>query len=307
MFGRFIRIPKVQIGLALLAFFVVVAIFGPWYAGEVLGMGPLDTDSSALGQPPSADHPLGTTSSGQDVLVWMILGTRASMLVGVVSAVIGTAIALIAGLVAGYFGGWTDRFVNAFILVFNTMPTFAVLFMIAAIVPSASLLLVALIIGLLEWSGGARAIRAQALSLRNREFTTALKTSGESGWRIVFSESVPHLFGVLSPMILRLVSAGIAFQAAIAFIGIGDAGEPSWGLMIQYATSQNALYAGLWWWFLPPGLAIAMIGFATSMINFGLDEVTNPSLSSKRLSLVRRYEATIRRGRRRADPEAVTR
>ncbi|MFC7624280.1 ABC transporter permease [Microlunatus sp. GCM10028923] len=300
---RFLRVRRVQIGVGILAVFVLVAVFGPLFTSEVLRIEPLDIDPQALGMPPSPAHLLGTTSSGQDALVWMIHGTRSSIFVGAVSALVGTAIALVTGLLAGYCGGWVDRAINAFILVFNTTPTFAILFMVAAIFPSANLLTVAIIIGLLEWSGGARAIRAQALSLRSRQFTTALTTAGESGWRIIFSELVPHLFGVISPMVLRLVSAGITFQAAIAFLGIGDAAEPSWGLMIQYAMSQNALYTGLWWWFLPPGLAIAMIGFATTLINFGLDEVTNPTLSSKRRALTRRYREQVRLNPRRPVPE----
>ena len=197
---------------------------------------------------------------------------------------------VVIGTWAGFSGGWIDRFLDGFILVFANIPTFAILFMIAGVMQNAGWLLVSLVIGCFEWSGGARQIRAQAMSLRGRDFTTALRTIGESQSHIVLSEVMPHLLGLISPMFLRLIAAGVNMQASLAFLGIGDPSMPSWGLMINWAMTQNALFRGLWWWFIPPGLALALIGFATTMINFGLDEVTNPTLSTKRMKLMRKFE-----------------
>ncbi|MGV1006039.1 MAG: ABC transporter permease [Candidatus Nanopelagicales bacterium] len=290
MLRRFLSLGKVQIGLGIMGTFLIAAAFGAPFANHVLGFTPYTFNDQAMGVPPNSTHWLGTTSSGQDVLTWLLYGARTSMLVGLTSAFIGTLLAVLVGTVAGFTGGHTDRFLNGLILVVQNIPAFAVLFMVAGLLQNASWLMVSLIIGLLEWTGGARGIRAQAMSLRGRDFTSALRTIGESRWRIVTSEVMPHLSGIISPMFLRLIGAGVGMQASLAFLGLGSAAEPSWGLMINYATSQNALFNGQWWWFAPPGLCIALIGYATTMINFGLDEVTNPTLSSKRMKLMRQFE-----------------
>lgn len=290
MLKRFLSLRKVQIGLAIMGIFFLVAIFGQWFTDSILGITPQDVDYAAIGgTPPSAEHWLGTTSQGQDVFAWMMYGTRTSILVGLASAVIGTVLTVVIGAWAGFSGGRMDRFLNGVILVFSNFPVFALLFIIAAAFQNANWLIVAIVIGCVEWAGGARQIRAQAMSLRGRDFTTALRTVGESQSRIILVEAMPHLLGVISPMFLGLIAAGVNMQAALAFLGIGNPSEPSWGLMINWAMTQNALFRGQWWWFVPPGLALALIGFATTMINFGLDEITNPTLSTKRMKLMRTF------------------
>ena len=311
MLRRFLSIGKVQIGLAIIALFTITAILGPWFSTAVLGLTPRDVDYMELtGGPPSAAHWLGTTSQGQDVLSWMLHGTRTSMLVGFASAVIGTVLTVVIGAWAGFSGGLVDRVLNGAILVFGNFPTFALLFIVAAAFQNANWILVAVVIGGIEWAGGARQIRAQTMSLRGRDFTTALRTLGESRARIILVEVMPHLLGVISPLFLGLIAAGVTQQAALAFLGIGNPSEPSWGLMINWAMTQNALFRGLWWWFVPPGLALCLIGFATTMINFGLDEITNPTLSSRRMALMRRFQkdrARASRARTAARTEEVAR
>lgn len=289
MLARFLSLRKVQIGLGIMAVFLIAAVFGEPFSQHVLGWDPYAFDENAMGVAPSAEHWLGTTSSGQDVLSWLLHGARNSILVGLASAVIGTGLSVIIGTIAGFSGGAVDRLLNGVILVVQNIPSFAILFMIAGLLQDANWLLVSLIIGGLEWTGGARGIRAQAMSLRGRDFTAALRTVGERPLRIIMVEVMPHLSGIISPMFLRLIAAGVGMQASLAFLGIGSAADPSWGLMINYATTQNALFNGQWWWFGPPGICLALIGFATTMINFGLDEVTNPTLSSKRMALMRRF------------------
>ncbi|WP_058235602.1 ABC transporter permease [Devriesea agamarum] len=290
MLKRFLSIGKVQIGLGIMGLFILVAFAGQPFATHVLNMSPADIDYNTIGGlPPDTDHWLGTTSAGQDVLVWMLVGTQTSIFVGLTSAILGTILTVVIGAWAGFAGGVMDRILNGFILVFTTIPTFAILFIIAAATQSSNWLLVSIVIACLEWSGGARMIRAQTMSLRGRDFTTALRTVGESQWRIILVEVMPHLLGVISPMFLTLIAAGVNMQASLAFLGIGDPSQPSWGLMINWAMTQNALFRGMWWWFVPPGMALALVGFATTMINFGLDEITNPTLSTKRMKLMRKF------------------
>lgn len=293
MLKRFLSVPKVQVGLSIIAFFTLVGVLGKPFATYVLKRTPGDVFLDAMGAPPSLTHPMGTTVSGQDVLTWMLHGTYNSMFVGFVSAIIATIIALLIGTLAGFLGGWADHLINAFILVFQNIPSFPVLIIMAAFWRDMPLIMVAILVGIFEWTGGARRIRAQTMSLRGRDFTTALRTVGESRIRIVISEVMPHLFGIVSPMFLSAISAGVGMQASLAMLGIGSAGEPSWGLIINYAFQQNALFRGMWWWFVPPGIALALLGFATTMVNFGLDEITNPTLSSRRMKLMRKFKKKL--------------
>lgn len=294
MLKRFLSVAKVQWGLGIIGFFTLVGLLGKPFATYVLGRTPQDVFLKEMGSPPSLAHPMGTTVSGQDVLTWMLHGTYNSMFVGFVSAIIATAIALLIGTASGFLGGWADHFLNGFILVFQNIPSFPVLIIMAAFWRDMPLIAVAILVGIFEWTGGARRIRAQTMSLRGRDFTTALKTVGESRWRIVTVEVMPHLVGIVSPMFLSAIAAGVGMQASLAMLGIGSAGEPSWGLIINYAFQQNALFRGMWWWFVPPGLALALLGFATTMVNFGLDEVTNPTLSSRRMKLMRNFKKKMR-------------
>lgn len=303
MLKRFISIPKVQVGLGIIGFFTIVAILGKPFAHYVLQIDPMDVFLKDMGAPPSLAHPMGTTVSGQDVLVWMLHGTYNSMFVGFVSAIIATIIALVIGTLAGFLGGWADSVINAFILIFQNIPSFPVLIIMAAFWRDMPLIAVAVLVGIFEWTGGARRIRAQTMSLRGRDFTTALRTVGETKIRIVLFEVMPHLFGIVSPMFLTAIAAGVGMQASLAMLGIGSAGEPSWGLIINYAFQQNALFRGMWWWFVPPGLALALLGFATTMINFGLDELTNPTLSSKRMKLMRNFKKKMARDKQERTPE----
>lgn len=295
MLRRFLSNPKVVIGLSIIGFFTLVAVLGKPFSTHVLGRTPQTIFPAAMGVGPSWTHPLGTTVSGQDVLTWMMHGTYNSMFVGFASAIIASFIAIAMGTAAGFLGGFVDRVLNGAILIFQNLPSFPVLIIAATFWREMPLIVVSLLIGLFEWTGGARRIRAQALSLRGRDFTTGLRTIGESKLRIVFVEVMPHLFGILSPIFLTLIAAGVGMQASMAMLGIGSAAEPSWGLIINYAFGMNALFRGMWWWFVPPGLCLALLGFATTMVNFGLDEITNPTLSSRRLVLMRRFKKRTRR------------
>ncbi|WP_232549912.1 ABC transporter permease [Propioniciclava soli] len=291
---RLLRNPKVVIGLAILAFFVLVAIFGPWLI-SALGLNPRAVDDGAIATPPSADHWLGTNNTGQDLFAQLVVGARGSVVVGALAGTIATVMAVAVGTTSGYLGGTADRTINAIVNVLMTLPGFALLFIIAGYVQNAGYILIALVIGLLGWPGGARSIRAQTLSLRNRDFTSALRTTGESTWRIILVEVIPHLGGVISAMFLSALVGGIFAESSLAFLGLGDTSGITWGTMIAQAQSSGAILRGQWWYFLPPGLCIAIIGFATALINFGLDEITNPKLNSSLAARTRRFNADLAR------------
>lgn len=295
MFRLFLASWKVKLGMGILLFFVLLAIFGELIVRHVLGIDPLAVDYENLAQPPSSQYWLGTNMVGQDVFAQAVIGARGSVLVGFVSGTIAVIIGVLVGTWSGYSAGLIDRVTMAVVNVLMTLPSMAVLFILAGYVRDAGLIMIAVVIGVLAWPGSARAIRAQTLSLRNRDFTTALRGIGESRWRIVAVEIVPHLGGIISAMFLTALVGGIFAESGLAFLGIGNTNGMSWGLLIGQAQQQGALLRGLWWWFLPPGVCIALIGFATALVNFGLDEITNPALNAKLAARTRSFQKARRR------------
>lgn len=274
----FLRSWKVRVGLALLGFFVLLAILGPWLTEHVLGMDPRDNDISAIAAPPGGDHVLGTTQFGQDVLAQTIEGARGSLFVGVLAAAIGTALAIAVGVTSGYFGGAVDNVLNLVTNIVLVLPGLPLLLIIAGYLQGTGLWVIALVIGLLGWPGGARTLRAQSMSVASRDFLVAMRMLGEKRRRLVFFEVLPHLSGLIASMFLHAMIGGIMAEAGLAFLGITDSSAVSWGTMIQAAQQQSAVLRGLWWWFVPPGLCIALIGTAAALVNFGVDELANPKL-----------------------------
>ncbi len=295
MLRQFLGSWKVRIGMSIILFFVFIAIFGGFIVRDLMGLSATAVDYQNLGKPPSSQYWFGTNLVGQDVFAQVIIGAQGSVFVGFISGTISVVIGVLVGTYSGYQAGLIDRITMAVVNVLMTLPSMAVLFILAGYVRDAGLIMIAIVIGALSWPGATRAIRAQTLSLRNRDFTAALRGIGESQWRIVVVEIIPHLFGIISSMFLGALVGGIFAESSLAFLGIGNTNGMSWGLLIGQAQQQGALLRGLWWWFLPPGICIALIGFATAMVNFGLDEITNPALNAKLAARTRAFTKERRR------------
>lgn len=289
----FLRSWKVRVGLTVLGFFTLLAVFGPWLTEYVLGIDPKANDITAIAAPPGGDHLLGTTQFGQDVLSQVIAGARGSLFVGVLAAVIGTALAIGVGVTSGYFGGAVDNVLNLCTNIVLVLPGLPLLLIIAGYLQGTGLWVIALVIGLLGWPGGARTLRAQAMSIAGRDFLVAMRMLGERRRRLVFFEVLPHLSGLIASMFLHAMIGGIMAEAGLAFLGITDSSAVSWGTMIQAAQQQSAVLRGLWWWFVPPGLCIALIGTAAALVNFGVDELANPKLRAATRSATKRVAARV--------------
>jgi len=264
---------KVAIGLVIVGFFVLLAIFGP-----LLVHGNANAFGSDLSVSPSAAHPLGTTSYGQDVLAQVIVGARVSVTLGFVTGIVATIISVIVGLVSGYFGGWSDESLSVVSNVFLVLPALPLAIVLASFLPYKGPLTIGFVLMITGWSWGARVLRAQTLSMRNREFVTAAKATGEPAWRIIFFEIFPNEIGVVVAQLLGTIIYVILAEAGLEYLGLGDLGSVSWGTMLYWAGNQDALALGFWWWFVPPGLCIAVLGAGLAFINFGIDEIANPRL-----------------------------
>ncbi len=276
---------KVTFGLAIVLFFTLVAIFGPLFIHQ---------DPSMPGtthlQPPSAAHWLGTTQLGQDILAQLVVGTRLSMIMGFGIGIMTMIISVIVGLISGYFGGWIDEVLSLITNVFLVLPTLPLAILLAAFVAYKGPLTIALVLTITGWSWSARILRAQTLSMRNRDSVESAIASGESTLRIIFYEILPNEIAIVAAQLLGTVIYAILAETGLEFLGLGDINSVSWGTMLYWASNDDALMLGSWWWFVAPGLCIALLGAGLAFINFGIDEIANPRLRSEPRSLLKKLK-----------------
>ncbi len=269
-----LRNNKLLIGSGIILVFLILALIGPALAKYK----PFDYASPFGAEPPSAKYWFGTTFFGQDVFSQFVNGLRATFIVGLLGGGLGTLVGMLIGFTAGYRGGILDEILNAFTNIVLVIPTLAVLLIIAAYLQVRSLLMECLFIGLTAWPWAARAIRAQTFSLRTRDFVDLAKLSGMKPFKIVRKEIAPNMMSYLVLVFILQFGGAILTAATLDFIGLGPTNTISLGLMMQYAVLWGALPLGMWWWFVPPGLAITAIVGALYSMNVGLDEIFNPKL-----------------------------
>ena len=289
---RLPRSPKVLIGLALLIVFLILAVVGPLIAPYNPSA---DLAASGTPQAPSAAHWLGTTQTQQDVLSQLLAGGRSTIVVSFLAGVVATIIAVVVGVAAGYLGGLADDLLSMLANIFLVMPALLLLIVIFGFLPASSNdLLIGAIIALTGWAWGARVLRAQTLSLRNRDYVESARSTGESTVRIIGWEIVPNLLPIIASSFLFTVLYGVGTYTAIAYLGLVNI-DPhwSWGGMLFWAQSVNAQVNGYWWWYIPPGLAVALLGTALALLNFGIDEFINPRLRAAGLTRRRARQAGI--------------
>src|SRR5256714_6605403 len=307
---RLPRSPKVIAGLVILVLFGLLAIIGRWIAPYspnatdqqhwvqhvlVPGTGAATGFPASyypLPLPPSAAHWLGTTVFAEDVWSQLLAATQATVVVGLLAAAIATVLSVLFGVTAGYLGGGADEGLSLIANVFLAIPGLPLLIVLADYVPSAgsSVVLVASIIAVTTWAYTSRTLRAQTLSLRNRDFVEASRVLGEGRLRIILVEVLPNLVPIVAASFLFTALSAIGAYVAIAFLGL--AGSPTssppglwnWGEMLREGFANNAVRGGWWWWWAPPGLCIALLGTGLALLNFGIDEFINPRLRTAGLS-----------------------
>ncbi|HEX5157619.1 MAG TPA: ABC transporter permease [Ktedonobacterales bacterium] len=268
---------KVIIGMVIVAFFVLVALFGPLLVRQ----DPTAFTEDLL-QPPSSAHWLGTTQTGQDVFAQLIVGTRVSVALGFIVGILTTAVSVVVGVVSGYFGGVIDEAFSLVTNVFLVLPTLPLAILLAAFLPYKGPLTLGIVIGVTGWSWGARVMRSQTLSMRGRDFVEAAQARGETSSRIIFFEILPNETALVAAELLGTIIYCILAEAGLEFLGLGNFSSVSWGTMFFFAQNNDALLLGAWWWFLPPGICIALLGAALALVNFGIDEIANPRLRTER-------------------------
>ncbi len=268
-----LRNNKLKIGAIIITFFLILAA-----VGSSLTRNDPEAFAGPMSSPPSAEFWFGTTFFGQDVFAQFVIGLRATFVVGAIGGGLATLIGMLVGFIGGYRGGVVDEGLNVITNIILVIPTFALLLIISAYFEVRGLIMESIFIGLTAWPWAARAIRAQTLSLRSREFVDMARISGMRPLRIIFSEIAPNMMSYLVMAFILQFGGAILIAATLDFIGLGPTTGFSLGIMMQYAVLWGALPLGSWWWFVPPGAAIAAIVGALYFMNVGLDEVFNPKL-----------------------------
>jgi len=266
---------KAKVGAAILAVFILVAVIGPTIA-------PFDPSATTPGQAlplgPNATHLLGTTATGQDVLSQLLVGTRSTVVLGLLTGLIATILSVVIGTSAGFLGGMPDEGLSLLANVFLVLPALPLLVVILGYLPHSGELPTAIVLSVLGWPWGARVIRAQTLSLRNRDYVAAARESGERTWRIILFEILPNEMGLIAASFVGTVLYAILTSVALAFLGVADLSRWSYGTMLYWAQNGNAVQLHAWWWYGPPGICVALLGMSMVLLNFGLDELGNPRL-----------------------------
>lgn len=270
-----IKNKKSLVGASILLFYILVALFSSVIA-------PVNP-TRMVGRPheaPSEEYFFGTTRQGQDVFSQLVHGTVTTLRVGFVTGTIIIIIAIGIGITAGFVGGFVDEALSLFTNIFLVLPGLPLIIVVAAMLDRPGPNTIILVLSLTSWAYGARVLRSQTLALRNSEFVEAARVSGEPTWRIIVFEILPNMTSLVVSSWIGAVLFAILAEAGLEFIGLGDPNSVTWGTIIYWAQNNQALLTGAWWTFVPPGVAIASVGLSLTLINYAIDEITNPRLAN---------------------------
>jgi peptide/nickel transport system permease protein len=265
----------------MLAVAIAAAVLAPWIA-------PYDPRASIrisiedIYARPSSAHWLGTDDGGKDVFSAFVYGSRVSLIVGFAASMISMLIGGTVGLVAGFYGGRIGNFLMRLTDIFLVIPDLPLMIVIVAIV-GPSLWNIIFVIGILGWTGTARIVRAQALSLKERQFVTRARALGAGNFYILRRHIFPLVLPLMVANTVLVISLSILEESTLSFLGLGDPTTLSWGGMLNFAFTRGAISAGAWWALVAPGLGIVWVVLACTLVGNTLEEAFNPRLQSHHL------------------------
>ena len=265
-------------GLVVLCGFVVVAVAAPLIA-DPEGL-KLSGATGGVLEPPSREFWLGTDDKGRSVLTLLIWGTRVSLLVGLLATVISMVIGTLIGLLSGYFEGWAGAALFRFTEWFLVIP-FLPLAIVLATVLGASLLTIALVIGVTSWPGTALLIRSQTLSIKERAYLERARVLGAGRWHEISRHILPNVMPMVFANTTLTVSIAILSETTLSFLGLGDPTRTSWGSMLDDAYSVGAITTGSWWFILPPGICVVLVVLSFTLVGQALEDVLDPRLKGR--------------------------
>ena len=281
--------PKAVVGVSILTIIILAALLAPVIA-------PYDP-TDRVGQrfvKPNSEFWWGTNGSGKDVLSQTLWGARPSLAIGMMVGFVTTIVAITVGLSSAYFRGKLDDVLQLLTNVFLIVPGIPLLVVLSGFIGNAgrgwftdvfaigSMPFFVLVLSITGWSWGARVMRAQALSLREKDFIAASEISGERSWRIIFREILPNMASIVAGNFIGATVYALGAQATLEYLALGNPGIVTWGTNLYWASNDGALIQGAWWTVLPSGLGIALVAFSLVLINSAVDEVSNPRLRATR-------------------------
>jgi peptide/nickel transport system permease protein len=273
-FASLVKNRKALIGLILFGITVVVSLFPGLFASQA------DADVIGAFAPnlgPSTAHLLGTTSYGEDIFSQLVFGARQVLVIALAAGGFATVLSVLIGITAAYLGGVVDEFLSLITNVVLILPTFPLMIILARYAGTSNWVMIFVLVAT-GWSYGANQMRAQALSLRNRDFLEAARVRGERRAYIILFEMMPTMTSLIVANFLGSALYSVLAASGLQFIGLGNRSSDSWGTMLYWADSQEALQAGNAMWIIAPGLAIAVLSAAFALMNYAFDEIGNPAL-----------------------------
>jgi peptide/nickel transport system permease protein len=264
---------KATAGFVLLLIFCFLAAF----PGVVAHDNP-NAEVYVPTQAPSHAHLLGTTEYGQDIFSQLIYSTKNSLYIAVAAGGLATVLSVLIGVTSAYLGGLVDDVFSLVTDIFLVLPAFPLIVVIAAYARNGGNSILIAVLVVTGWAYGARQLRVQALSLRNRDFLVAARLRGERRWRVIVSEILPTMTSLIVAIFLGTTLYAIVAAAGLQFVGLGDPSSLSWGTMLYWAQNDEAMQAGAPLWAIMPGVCIALLGAAFALMNYAFDEMSNPAL-----------------------------
>jgi peptide/nickel transport system permease protein len=264
-------------GIIMVTLVVLLSLFGPRLVNARLAA----VGAVKPSQPPSAQYLLGTDSQGRDMLTIMVLGTPQTLRIGLIAGVVGLAVGLVLGLMSGFFGGRVDAVIRVLADSLLTVPSLAIMVLIAASVGHMTVELMGLTVAALAWMHPTRAIRSQVLSIRERSYVSVARANGEGELGILFREVMPNLVPYIAASFVGAVSGAILAAVGLEAIGLGPNDVHTLGTTIYWAEKFSAVLRGQWWWWGPPIVAISFIFVGLFLLSAGLDRIANPKLRQR--------------------------
>ncbi len=274
-------------------FLILTALLVATFAPALTPHQPTDTIRDADGRAltfasPAVNPPLGTDDAGRDIWTEIIYGARISLMVGFVAGFIAMFVGSLFGITAGYFGGWIDNLLMRTTDVLLVIPDLPLILVLVATLRQmdlhvSPLLVLVLVIGLLYWTSTARLIRSQVLTIKERQFVARARAIGAGHAHIIRKHILPQIMPLIVANTVLIISTAILVESGLAFLGLGDPTQPSWGTILNFAFDRNAVTNGAWWFYLPPGLAIVWVSLGCVLLGNVLEEMLNPRLTAHHL------------------------
>lgn len=276
---RIARFRTVLNGRFLFSLIILLLVLGFGFLGPTIFNRPdALVTVGGLYDSPSATAWLGTDNFGRDVFTQLMYGTQTSLIIGVLAGLVATLIGVFIGTIAGYVGGWLEEGLMAITNVVITIPSIVILILLSIAINNRSIVTMGIIIGITSWPWTARAVRAQASSLRTRDHVEIARLSGANTFSLILWEILPFMLSYVVMAFVLQLSSGILTEATLSMLGLGPSGSVSLGIMLQWALLWESVRTGAWWAFVPPTLFLTLIAFSLLLLQASIDEIFNPRL-----------------------------